>query len=132
MRGARSQKGTTMVTTTTKAVQAYREAVAAVDGAISASRKNAKANKAFFGRVAREQEPLLEAMKLFLEGRDPEQTGMEIVRVSQSLRRFRESTYTSFMSQQKYLREKYYLEGVAAMVVVGGESLGRGLPNKTA
>ena len=121
-----------MVTTTTKAVQAYREAVAAVDGAISASRKNAKANKAFFGRVAREQEPLLEAMKLFLEGRDPEQTGMEIVRVSQSLRRFRESTYTSFMSQQKYLREKYYLEGVAAMVVVGGESLGRGLPNKTA
>lgn len=119
-----------MGTTSTKAIQAYGEAIVAVENTIAGKKKRAAANDPFDGRVAREIGPLLEAMRLFLEKRDPEETGREIIRVSQSLRRFQEGTYTSFLSMPKYLRQGYYLNGLAAMVIAGGESLGRGLPGR--
>jgi len=121
-----------MEPTASKAVQVYGEAIAAIEEALANQKERAANNGPFDGRVAREGGPLLATMKLFLEGRDPERTGMEIIRVSQSLRRFQEGTYTSFLSMPKYIRQKYYLNGLAAMMIVGGESLGRGLPNKTA
>lgn len=114
----------TMRTTPEKAIAAYDETVQAVEKAIVFQTERARENSPFQGRVAREQLPFLAAMKAFLEGADPQATGAELVRVSQSLQRYENGTYTSFLSSPKYMRQAYYLKGLAAMVIVGGESLG--------
>lgn len=111
----------------TKAIAAYRETMEAIDEAIAIQERRANDKEAFYGRVGREHGPLLQSMRAYLLDKDPEKTGLEIIRVAQSLRRFQDQTYTSFLSSPKWLRAKHYLNGVAAMVIVGGESLGRGL-----
>jgi len=119
-----------MKTTAEKAIVAYAEARSAVDDAIAGQKERAAANQPFYGRVAREHGPLLEAMKLLLEGRDPEVAGSEIIRVSESLRRHQEATYTSISSFPKSVRQQCYLDGLAAIAIVGGQNMGRGLPDR--
>ena len=118
-----------MKTTATQAVRAYDETASAIEKAMAAQKKRVAAKEPFYGRVASEQGPLLDAMKLFLQGRDAEATGAEIIRVSQSLRRFQEDTYTSLASFPKHVRQQCYLNGLAAMLIVGGKTLGRGMPD---
>lgn len=117
---------------TARATKAYHEAVEGIEEAIDLQRRTEAANEPFHGRMARERGPLLQSMRLFLEERDPDVTGREILRVAQSLRRFEDETYTSLLSFPKWMRQKAYLRGVAAMVIVGGASLGRGIPDKEA
>lgn len=114
-------------TASTKAIAAYRETMEAIDEAIAIQERRTNDKEAFYRRVGREHGPLLQSMRAFLLDKDPETTGLEIIRVAQSLRRFQDQTYTSFLSSPKWLRAKHYLNGVAAMVIIGGESLGRGL-----
>lgn len=112
--------------------KAYYEAVEAIENAIVLQRGREAAKEPFDGRMARERGPVLQSMKTFLEECNPEAMGNEILRVAQSLRRFEEETYTSFLSLPKWMRQKAYLRGVAAMVIVNGASLGRGLPDADA
>jgi hypothetical protein len=114
-------------TASTKAIAAYRETMEAIDEAIAIQERRTNDKEAFYRRVGKEHLPFLMSMKSFLQDKDPETTGLEIIRVAQSLRRFQDQTYTSFLSSPKWLRAKHYLNGVAAMFIIGGESLGRGL-----
>lgn len=112
-----------------KALMVFDEAVETINKAIAEQKRQEADDEPFDGRVARESAPLLQAIRTMLDGCAPRDMGMEIIRVSQSLRRFQEGTYTSFLSFPKYIREKYYLTGLAAMLIVRGENVGRGLPD---
>jgi hypothetical protein len=79
-------------TASTKAIAAYRETMEAIDEAIAIQERRANDKEAFYGRVGREHGPLLQSMRAYLLDKDPEKTGLEIIRVAQSLRRFQDQT----------------------------------------